>query len=179
MSDRIPYDELSIIRLSKIHDLRSFTCGDGPDCADLDEFLKEDALKYQENSLATTYICLYKEQIVGYLTICTGSVQITCNEGDTFMDGLQLREIPGLKIARLATHKNYQRRGIGEFMILSALRHAREIKERVGIRVIIVDSKEGSVEYYEKKGFRKLKKYETREHPCLYIDISKADLVKE
>ena len=104
MSEKIPYDELSLIKLEKIHDRSPFACEDD----DLTEFFKEDALMYQERNAAVTYICIYRENIVGFVTIATCSVVINLDERkDIDPDLKELKEFPGLRIARLATHNDY------------------------------------------------------------------------
>ena len=60
MADAIDFAELDIVKLSVGFDLSIFDCGDN----DLNSFLKEDALPCQNASLAMTYLCLYKNQVV-------------------------------------------------------------------------------------------------------------------
>lgn len=52
-------------KLSPKHDLSKFSCG----VEDLDEFLKKDALKQQEQNLNVTYLAIFEEKILGYVSI--------------------------------------------------------------------------------------------------------------
>lgn len=174
MGEIISAEKLSLVRLAKFHDLSGFDCATENEYKDLNDFLKEDALKYQELGLSVTYVCIYQEQIVGYVTLCADAVRITPNEKQAFFDDIAPTEVPAIKIARLAVHKDFQNKGIGRYMILRALIMARDAKANIGIRVVTVEAKQGSVNYYkEKLGFKLLEIYNTkgREHPYLWIDI--------
>ncbi len=61
--------DLSTLRLKKLSDnnislTKFFDCSDD----DLNEFLKEDSLKHQKERIAVTYLCFYKDDIIGYFT---------------------------------------------------------------------------------------------------------------
>lgn len=179
MEGKIPYELLSLTRLAKYHDVSKFDCAVQPEHNDLNEFLKEDALKYQELGLAITYVCIYKEQIVGYVTLCSDNVRISEEEKEDIFKGIIPKgaripkEIPAIKIARLAVEKGYQKSGIGKYLILRSIIIARDMKSTIGVRVITVESKKSSMDYYKKLGFRELETYcgKKREHPYLYLDI--------
>src|SRR3989338_1808496 len=176
MGIKISDERLSVVKLSNIHNLKDFNCGDSPEQKELSDFLKEDALAYQENDLAITYLCVLDNQaIVGYITLCSNSVKFSDEElSYLIIDDLELREIPALKIARLAVEKKFQTQGIGKYIVFSAFKKAREIKGHIGLRIVTVDSKKESISYYENKfGFKKLENYAKRGHPCLYIDMNK------
>lgn len=171
MPDKIPYDELSLIKLERIHNRPLFACID----ADLTEFFIEDSIMYQERNAAVTYICIYRESIVGFVTIATCSVSVKLDERKEIDQDLkELSEFPGIRIARLATHKDYERRGVGEYMIKKIAKMALDISSQIGIRLIIVDSKPHVVGWYERFGFKKLEKYKNRQNPVMYIDLLKA-----
>ncbi len=69
------YDKnLLVSKLSDKFDLTTFTCGRN----DIDEFLKDDALNYQNEKLANTYLIHSKENvIVGYFSILNDSLNAT------------------------------------------------------------------------------------------------------
>ena len=174
MPDKIPYEEFSLIKLEKIHERTLFSCKDD----DLTDFFKEDSLTYQEKNAAVTYICIHKEKIVGFVTIATCSVSIKLDERQEIDKGLkELGEFPGIRIARLATHADYEGRGIGEYMIKKIAKRALEISAQIGLRLIIIDSKPHVAGWYEKFGFKKLEKYKTRQNPVMYIDLLKASYI--
>ncbi|HDN66124.1 MAG TPA: GNAT family N-acetyltransferase [Methanosarcinales archaeon] len=81
-------------------------------------------------------------------------------------------EYPAIKIARLAVDKKYGRKGVGSFLLLAAVGKALKISDDVGYRFITVDSKQDSIEFYEKQGgFELAKKRKNDPYPTMYLDI--------
>lgn len=56
-------------------------------------------------------------------------------------------------IARMAVDKRYAHQGYGEWLLVDALKKLLSASEQVGFPVIIVDAKEGAMQFYEKFGF--------------------------
>ena len=56
MGEQLPIEKLSLARLAKFHDVSDFDCTSKEECKDLNEFLKNDALKYQERGFAVLHI---------------------------------------------------------------------------------------------------------------------------
>ncbi|MFH0971938.1 MAG: GNAT family N-acetyltransferase [Candidatus Micrarchaeota archaeon] len=146
--DIIPEEELTITKLNKGIDLSDFECKD----EDLTGFLKDDALIYLEKNLAITYLCYYQNKVVGFFSLATDSVKLEREEKD---DLNKPNLYPAIKIARLATHKDRHKRGIGTFMVKTAIGMILKVSNNVGCRLVTVDSYPESVEFYEKLNFRK------------------------
>ena len=56
-------------------------------------------------------------------------------------------------IARLAVDKRYTKRGFGEWLLIDGLRKLLSASHSVGFPLIIVDAKQGAIQFYEKLGF--------------------------
>lgn len=56
-------------------------------------------------------------------------------------------------IARLAIDSRYKGKGLGEWLLIDALRKLLMASETVAFPVVIVDSKEGAIDFYSKYGF--------------------------
>ena len=87
---------------------------------DLEEFLKMDALQSQQRRLSATRLVLYHGTLVGYYTlvndrIVADAVQLSDGESE-----YSYRTYPALKVARLAVHLDYERRGIGRSILLKS-----------------------------------------------------------
>lgn len=76
------------------------------------------------------------------------------HSGDGSID-YPYRRYPALKIARLAAESRYHVQGIGRAMLLKTMEIAIVLSGYVGVRIITVDSKPESVEFYEKFGFKR------------------------
>ena len=64
------------------------------------------------------------------------------------------RNLPAVKIARLAVAKGVQKQGLGKHMMINAMKRVINISENVGIIGLFVDAKDqGAKEYYLNFGF--------------------------
>jgi GNAT superfamily N-acetyltransferase len=79
--------------------------------------------------------------------------------------------LPALKIARLATHQEYEGRGIGRAMLLKTVAIAMRISCCVGCRMITVDAKPDAVGFYLKYGFQKALTKKKKDTAPLYRDF--------
>jgi ribosomal protein S18 acetylase RimI-like enzyme len=62
--------------------------------------------------------------------------------------------VPGIKLARLAVARQWQRQGIGEILIVEAMRRALLVAETAGGIGLFVDAKDdNAVNYYQRYGF--------------------------
>lgn len=84
---------------------------------------------------------------------------------------LEIPSIPCYKIARLAVDEDYHGKDIGETLLFDCIYQAKELSKEIGCRLVIVDSKQDSVDFYLKYGFEYTAKYETQKHPTLYLDL--------
>lgn len=157
----VAYDELKFLILTRSMPITSFHCVDD----DLNDFLHDDAIYYQENRLASTHLVEYRDQIVGYFTLandCIEDREIPEVERD---QEFAYPKYPALKIARFAVHSDFTGNYIGENMLLRVFVIAMKISWYVGCRIITVDAKKHirgnsrpPVEFYRKYGFKDAKK---------------------
>ena len=167
MCPRFSYDELQIVPYLK----RCKVSGFESTSPELDEFLKEDALKNQEELLSKTYLCYYSSRLVGYVTFTTDIIKKKEVQEEENIE-IPYKEYPAIKIARLAVDTRYERRGVGRFLLLAAVGKALKISEEVGCRFITVDSKQESIGFYKKSGgFKLVRGYEKKKYPTMYFDV--------
>ena len=147
----IPFNQFSFSILEPDIDLSYFECGN----SDLNEFLHVDAIHYQEERLAITRLICWHDSIVGYFTLVSDSIEVDAiQSGDGSFD-YPYRRYPALKIARLAADNRHHRQGIGRAMLLKTMEIAIVLSGYVGVRIITVDSKPESAEFYENFGFKR------------------------
>lgn len=164
---QIPYNELQLLPLDKKYDLSIFNSTN----TDLNEFLKNDALENEDNLVNKTYLCFWQKLIVGYITFTTDTLEVLAVEESDVVEGYPHRKYPCLRIARLAVDKNFERKGIGRFLLLAAIGMAIDISNRIGCRYITVDSKPESISFYEKHGFKLIERYRSSEFPKMYLNM--------
>ena len=154
--------ELVLSEIKQSDDLSRFCCGD----ADLDEFLKDEAMEYHRLCLAKTYLCRRGRDIVGFFSVAMDSIKEEKLE-ETF----KIRNIPAFKIARLAVDVKYQKSGIGRILLTTILAEAQKMSEVIGCRLVTVDSKRESIDFYIKHKFKHTHKSEKQVYPTLYLDL--------
>ena len=145
----IQASELQFKILSNSDDLTSFVCSD----QELNEYLKEDALVDQLSKLSVTRLAYSDSKLIGFFTLVNASIRRELIRSDDGAERFDYPHYPAIKIARLATDRQYERNGIGKAMLLRSMAISTKISEHVGCRFIIVDAKNNSVNYYAKFGF--------------------------
>ena len=152
--------------LSEKEDLSSFFCTD----ADLNEYFHQDALKDHQNLYSVTHLVKSHEKIIGFFTLVTDTIQLDWVDESLFPD-FDYRKLPAVKIARLATHRDYERRGIGKYMIIDIFRRVSNVTLDIGCCVITVDAKRDAVGFYEKYAFRKVAIHLKQDTEVMYLNI--------
>ena len=133
--------------------LKDFDCG----IEVLNEFLSKYAQKNDSLGIGKTFVALDENnKIAGYFTLATAQVAFT-EIPDDYRSKLPKYPIPALRIARLATSKSMQKKGVGKWLLKQAFIKAVRVAEVTGLYFIIVDAKESSKTFYEHYGFQKFK----------------------
>jgi GNAT superfamily N-acetyltransferase len=138
----------------------------------------QDALKNQLDHISVTRLVFYQGRLVGYFTLVTDVIKSKEIAHEDGVDDFQYKMYSSLKIARLATHKEYERQRIGRNMLMKIFAIWIRFSKYIGCRIITVDSKPESVGFYQKFDFREAiidpRKLEGKETVPLYVDIHKA-----
>jgi len=169
MTTPIPFEDLEFVLLDVDHDLSGFHSSE----PELDEFLKEDALTNQENLISVTRLVFFKGDLVGFFTLINDSIEVRAVEECDREETYQFRKFPALKIARLATHSDFERFGIGRSMLRKIFTIAITLSHYVGCRIITVDSKHSAVDFYKKFAFKQAIRTPGETVP-LYLDLRTA-----
>jgi GNAT superfamily N-acetyltransferase len=143
-----------IERLTKKHDRASFHCGQPT----LDDWLKLRVGQFEKRDLARTYVAVRKgnSKVLGYYAIANHRVTYGALTADQ-AKGLPQIDIPVVLLARLAVDRSDQGQGLGELLLVDALRRAQHIGDQVGVRAVEVDAiDELARTFYAKYGFVQL-----------------------
>ncbi len=140
-----------ILRLDRSHDRDGFDCG----VPSLNEWLQRLAGQYERRDLARIYVSVETGQrrILGYYALSTHQVSFDALPKDQ-AKGLPTIDIPVVLLGRLAVDRTVQGQGLGEYLLIDALRRAAYISEHIGIRAVEVDALgEAARRFYLKYGF--------------------------
>ena len=167
-------EEIKIEIIDENHNVNSFQSYE----KELVDFLNEDALENQKQRLSVTFLWFYQGKLVSYISLLNDKINLESNLKEFFKEkGIHYKSLPALKIGRLCVDDQFQRRGLGKLMILTAIKIAQEIsKTRSGCRFITLDAKRNQdpdkdpLLFYQKRGFQILQ--EKKKGPTsMYLDL--------
>jgi GNAT superfamily N-acetyltransferase len=164
---KIPSEELRLCALNKRHDLNSFNSVSD----ELNDFLKNDALGGQNSMISRTYLCFYKERLVGFITLIGDTIEAKLMIKKDGIEDYEYEKYPAIKIGRLAVDKDCEGQGIGPHMLKWSIGLVYQISQRIGCRYITVDSKKDSIWFYEREGFKLVNKQRNRNFPPMYLNM--------
>lgn len=145
---------LSIQPLTGRHERSAFASGS----AQLDDWLRQIAQQHQKRGISKTFVAVADDapsRILGYyaLTAC----EILAAELAEDLARKLPRNVPGIRLGRLAVDQSVQRQGLGELLLMDAIARSRHVLEHVGVHALFVDAKDKSAAgFYRKYGFRPL-----------------------
>lgn len=125
--------------LTSDHDCSQFTSG----AEDLDEWLKERALKSKQAGNAATFVATAGgSRVVAYYALAATAVT---NDRDLVPGAVRRqapRDIPCLLLARLAVDQEFQGRRLGSRLFQDALWRSTRVAEDVGFRALLVHARD-------------------------------------
>lgn len=126
--------ELSSVEpLIAAHHTDAFDCGK----RELNEYLKQYALLNQAAGGARTFVVHRDQEVVGYYSLATGSVEPERAPGRV-KAGMGRYEIPVILLARLAVGVTEQGKGLGRALLKDALLRIASAAEEIGVRAVLV-----------------------------------------
>ena len=91
----------------------AFSCGDD----DLDDFLRTDAMRLQDQSAVRTFLAIYEGEIVGYIALLADAVTLKSSERKKLALSYDDHPIvPAVKVARLGVRTDHKGRGVRTLM---------------------------------------------------------------
>jgi GNAT superfamily N-acetyltransferase len=138
-------------QLERAHDRAAFDCGKPP----LNEWIRRLAGQYDRRDLARTYVAIEKGQncVRGYYSLSAHQVVY---ESLSEAEAKRLPEIdmPVILLGRLAVDKTVQGRGLGEELLVDALRRAEQVARQIGVRAVEVHAIDDEARaFYLRYGF--------------------------
>ena len=155
-------EEISILLLTEDYPIKPFDCED----EDLNDFLFNEAVSYQKELLATTFVMENDKQTLGYYSLLNDSLQLkeemfaSKSQFRKFLRELMpypkrhLKTIPALKIGRLAIDKTFKGKGLGSVIMATIISRCIKMNEEQACRLITVDAYKQAVPFYQKMGFK-------------------------
>lgn len=131
------------------HELEDFHCG----VPALDAYLKERALTDQRAEKSRTYVATRGRRAVAYFSLAAASVEPE-DATSRLTKGQGRQPIPVVLLARLAVDLQEQGQGLGEAMLVDALRRCAQAADVIGARAVLVHAKDERARgFYVRYGF--------------------------
>lgn len=147
--------------LGRNHIRDEFDCGE----ASLNEFLRKYARQNSERGLGRTFVAVRKgsSKVVGYYTLSSGSVTF-----ESVPEKLPRYPVPTAHLGRLAVDTSFKGLGLGEFLLIDALRRIVAVAGELGIYAVEVRALSTAAKsFYLRYGFVEL----TDESSHLYLPV--------
>lgn len=174
-----PVNDIEILKLTDVTEAfaKNFDC-----CIkDLNDFLIDDALTQQKESVNVTYLWVSKrtKDLLGYITLCNDSIHLFGRDKEEMRKiGISYKALPALKICRMAVNNKHAFRGIGTKMIAFAVNIVLEVNKMSGCRFLTLEAKNSSelsemrkpIHFYKKSGFSVIKE---RKQNSAYVPMYK------
>lgn len=147
-------EQYIIERLQKNHDKETFDSG----VSSLNNYLHKQASQDIKRHLSAVYILRESTQrsVYGYYTLSASSVLLDKLPPEIAKKLPRYPSIPVTLLGRLAIDVRLQNQGLGELLLIDALKRAALRSSEIGAMAVIVDAlTEGARIFYEKYGFQK------------------------
>jgi ribosomal protein S18 acetylase RimI-like enzyme len=137
--------------VSKLHRRQEFDCGD----SQMNLFLQRYARQSHDRGASKTFCAIDNTdggRILGFYTVAPSSIE---REGlpAAVTRGLSLHDVPGYRLARVATDVNVAGMGIGSQLVAHAALRCVRAAEEVGGVLLIIDAKnEQAAKWYVRLG---------------------------
>ena len=125
--------------ISKKHDRKAFDCGD----PSLNEFLQRYARQSHESGAAKTFVAIDNtdnKTLLGFYSLAPGALTYA-ESPELVRRGLARHDVPGFRLARIATDLRRQGQGLGGQLLAAAARRCLRAAVEVGGVVLIIDAK--------------------------------------
>lgn len=135
--------------LDSRHELEDFRCGTSA----LDAYLKEWALTDQRAEKSRTYVVARGRRAVAYFSLAAASIEPEHGTA-RLAKGQGRQPIPVILLGRLAVDLHEQGRGLGEALLVDALRRCVQAADAIGARAVLVHAKDERARgFYVRFGF--------------------------
>jgi ribosomal protein S18 acetylase RimI-like enzyme len=133
------------------HDRDSFDCGEET----LNRYFKTQVTQDIRRRIANCFIAIHSASgaVAGYYTIAAAGIPFVELPPEESKRLPRYPTLPAVRIGRLAVQRAFQGRGLGEMLLMDAMRRCMKVPPAV--YAVLVDAKnDGAAAFYQRYGFR-------------------------
>lgn len=129
----------------KAHDRKFFDCGN----EDLNRYLREQARQDADKRVAAPFVFTQgSPTVLGFYTL-SASIILADELPPNLMKRLpRYGQLPVTLLGRLAVDRSVGEQGVGEFLLVDALRRSLEAAQQIAAMAVIVDAKDENAERF-------------------------------
>jgi predicted GNAT family N-acyltransferase len=137
--------EYRVEALSDNHRREEFTCG----VAALDRYLQKQARQDASKGVTAAFVITPDSAtIAGFYTLSATEIKLR-DLPDEFIKKLpRYPSVPATLLGRLAVSTNFRRQGLGEFLLIDAMRRVLVTTSNIASAAIVVDAKDDSARQF-------------------------------
>lgn len=134
----------------KHHSRREFSC----EVQTLEQYFKTQAGQDVRKNLAAVFVLAEGSKVIGYYTLSSYAIDAGELSHDVMRGFPSYSKLPAILISRLARDQAYRGQGIGEMLLVDALKRCQENVSRVGAMAVVVEAEnEKARQFYLGYGF--------------------------
>ena len=135
-----------IAPLQKAHDRKSFDCGS----EDLNRYLREQARQDAEKRVAAPFAFTQPDSpaVLGFYTLSASIIPVEELPPELMKRLPRYGQLPVTLLGRLAVDRSVGGQGVGEFLLIDALRRSLEGAQQIAAMAVIVEAKDERAERF-------------------------------
>lgn len=132
--------------LEKAHDRKAFDCGN----EDLNRYLREQARQDAEKRVAAPFVFTQPSSpaVLGFYTLSASIIPVQELPAELMKRLPRYGQLPVTLLGRLAVDRTAAGQGVGEFLLVDALRRSLEAAQQIAAMAVIVDAKNEQAEKF-------------------------------
>ena len=132
--------------LTKAHERKSFDCGH----EDLNRYLQRQARQDAEKRVAAPFVLTQPDdpKVIGFYTLSSSIIPVDELPPDLMKRLPRYAQLPVTLLGRLAVDRTAHGQGVGEFLLVDALRRCLETAQQIAAMAVIVDAKDKRAESF-------------------------------
>ncbi|WP_261214238.1 GNAT family N-acetyltransferase [Variovorax sp. CY25R-8] len=132
--------------LEKAYDRKSFDCGN----EDLNRYLREQARQDAEKRVAAPFVLTQPgaPKVLGFYTLSSSIIPAGELPADLMKRLPRYGQLPVTLLGRLAVDRLARGQGVGEFLLVDAMRRSLEAAQQIAAMAVVVDAKDAQAESF-------------------------------